>query len=61
MESEIKCDKVSINLNDPARDDLFIEAKIGKQNKNKKSEKKHKEKNGCKLMVFKGVIVPTTG
>ena len=32
------------------------------RNKSKKSENKKKTlKNGCKLMVFKGVIVSTTG
>ena len=28
MESGIKCDKVSINLNDPARDDRHLESYV---------------------------------
>ena len=41
----------------------LFRTKTGKQNKQKKKKRKRgiKNKNGRKLMVFKGVIVSTTG
>ena len=39
----------------------FIEQKLENKTKTKKAKKKDYKKNGRKLMVFKGVIVSSTG